>query len=608
MAFDPAAFVKNLTPRPGVYCMHNEAGQVIYVGKAKNLKRRVASYFSRAQADSPKTRVMVRQIRHIEVTVTHTENEALILENNLIKTCKPRYNIYFRDDKSYPYLYLSTEHGFPLFRYHRGALSGKGRYFGPYPNSGSVRQTLNLLQKLFQVRSCEDSVFANRSRPCLQYQIKRCSAPCVDYISSQDYARDIRHAVLFLEGKNEAVIKALTRPMQGAAERLEFELAARFRDQIRALRDIQEKQHRAAGGGDMDIISCAVVGNQACIQRVFIRGGLNLGSRGYFPQHIEEQGEADLIRAFLGQYYLARGRRPGASEIIISHAFAGLELMQAVFSEQFDKKIRIKTQVRGERARWLKMALDNAALTLKQRQAANRNQQRRMADLQKLLGVKDDIEQLECFDISHSQGEAVTGSCVVFGRDGPLNAKYRQFNIENVTRGDDYAAMNQVVRRRYTRQVRENARLPDLIVIDGGKGQIEVATAALGELQLGHIPVLGVAKGPARKAGQEKLILAYDNNTLRLGTDAPALHLLQHIRDEAHRFAITAHRQRRKKKRGRSRLEEIAGIGHKRRQNLIRHFGGLQGVAKAGVDDLAMAPGISKSLARKIYDVFHNRS
>lgn len=606
MAFDPAAFVKNLTPRPGVYCMHNEGGQVIYVGKAKNLKKRVASYFSRAQADSPKTRVMVKQIRNIEITVTHTENEALILENNLIKNYKPRYNIYFRDDKSYPYLYLSTEHGFPLFRYHRGALRGKGRYFGPYPNSGSVRQTLNLLQKLFQVRSCEDSVFANRSRPCLQYQIKRCSAPCVAYISSQDYARDIRHAVLFLEGKNEAVIKALTRPMQGASDRLEFELAARFRDQIRCLRDIQEKQHRAAGGGNMDIICCAVAGSQACIQRVFIRGGLNLGSRGYFPRHSQDQSEADLIRAFLGQHYLARARRPGASEIIISHAFAGLELMQAVFSEQFDKKIRIKTQVRGERARWLKMALDNAALTLKQRQAANRNQQRRIADLRKLLNIKDDIEQMECFDISHSHGEAVTGSCVVFGRDGPLNAKYRQFNIEAVKKGDDYAAMGQVVRRRYTRQVKENARLPDLIIIDGGKGQIEVATEALNELQLSHIPVLGVAKGPARKAGLEKLILAYDNKTLHCGADAPALHLIQHIRDEAHRFAISAHRQRRKKKRGRSRLEEIAGIGNKRRQNLLRHFGGLQGVAKAGVDELAMAPGVNKGLARKIYDLFHN--
>lgn len=607
MSFDPAAFVKNLTPRPGVYCMQNEGGQVIYVGKAKNLKKRVASYFSRAQADSPKTRVMVKQIRNIEITVTHTENEALILENNLIKNYKPRYNIYFRDDKSYPYLYLSTEHGFPLFRYHRGALKGKGRYFGPYPSSGSVRQTLNLLQKLFQARSCEDSVFANRSRPCLQYQIKRCSAPCVAYISRQDYARDIRHAVLFLEGKNEAVIKALTRPMQGAAERLEFELAARFRDQIRALRDIQEKQHRAAGGGDMDIICCAVAGSQACIQRVFIRGGLNLGGRSYFPRHSQDQSEADLIRAFLGQHYLARARRPVAAEIIISHDFAGLELMRSALSEQFDKKISIKTQVRGERARWLKMALDNAALTLKQRQAANRNQQRRIADLRKLLNMKDDIEQLECFDISHSHGEAVTGSCVVFGRDGPLNAKYRQFNIEAVKKGDDYAAMGQVVRRRYTRQVKENARLPDLIIIDGGKGQIEVATEALNELQLSHIPVLGVAKGPARKAGLEKLILAYDNKTLNCGADAPALHLIQHIRDEAHRFAISAHRQRRKKKRARSRLEEIAGIGNKRRQNLLRHFGGLQGVAKAGVDELAMAPGVNKGLARKIYDLFHNQ-
>lgn len=607
MPFDPKTYLKTLTSLPGVYCMQDGQGQVIYVGKAKNLKKRVSSYFNRSQSDSSKTQVMVKQVENIEVTVTHTENEALILENNLIKSYKPRYNILFRDDKSYPYLYLSTDHDYPHFKYHRGALRGKGKYFGPYPGAGSVRRTLNLLQKLFMIRSCEDSVFANRSRPCLQYQIKRCSAPCVDIVSKADYQRDIQHATLFLEGKNDEVIKALNEPMQRASDALEFEVAARLRDQIRSLRDVQEKQHISTDAGDLDIIACAINGNHACIQLTIIRSGLNLGSRSYYPQNIAEQSETELVNAFLSQFYLnPNSQQKIPSEILISHNIDAIRLVEEVISEKAKKKIKLKSKVRGERAKWLGMTQENADLTLKHKLASNKSQHKRFDALKELLSFKEPIERMECFDISHTQGESTVGSCVVFGPDGPMNSQYRQFNIKNITKGDDYAAMGQVIRRRYTRLVKEDAKLPDLILIDGGKGQIGVAKKELDELQIRHIPILGVAKGPSRKPGLENLILALENKTIDCDSASPALHLIQHIRDEAHRFAITAHRQRRKKTRNRSTLEDIEGIGNKRRQNLIKHFGGLQGVAKAGIDDLSNVPGIDKNLAQKIYETFHN--
>ncbi len=607
MSFDSKLYLKTLTSLPGVYCMQDGEGKVIYVGKAKNLKKRVSSYFNRSQSDSPKTQVMIKQVENIEVTVTHTEKEALILENNLIKSYKPRYNILFRDDKSYPYLYLSSDHDYPHFRYHRGALKGKGKYFGPYPGAGSVRRTLNLLQKLFMIRSCEDSIFANRSRPCLQYQIKRCSAPCVDMIDKEDYQRDINHATLFLEGKNDEVIKSLNEPMQRASDALEFEVAARLRDQIRSLRDVQEKQHISTDGGDIDIIACAINAKHACIQLVIIRSGLNLGSRSYYPQNIAEQPEADLVKAFLSQFYLnPNTQQKIPSEILLSHAIDAAELIEDVISEKAGKKVKLKSKMRGERSKWLAMTQENADLTLKQKLASNKSQHKRFDALQELLSFKEPIERMECFDISHTQGESTVGSCVVFGQDGPMNSQYRQFNIKNITKGDDYAAMGQVIRRRYTRLVKEDAKLPDLILIDGGKGQIGVAKKELDELQIRHVPILGVAKGPSRKPGLENLILALENKTIDCDSSSPALHLIQHIRDEAHRFAITAHRQRRKKTRNRSTLEDIEGIGNKRRQSLIKHFGGLQGVAKAGIDDLANVPGINKNLAQKIYETFHN--
>ncbi len=607
MSFDTKIYLKTLTSLPGVYCMQDVQGQVIYVGKAKNLKKRVSSYFASSKTDSPKTQVMIKQVENIEVTVTHTENEALILENNLIKSYKPRYNILFRDDKSYPYLYLSSDHDYPHFRYHRGALKGNGKYFGPYPGAGSVKRTLNLLQKLFLIRSCEDSVFANRSRPCLQYQIKRCSAPCVDIVSKEDYSRDIKHATLFLEGKNDEVIKSLNEPMQKASEALEFEVAARFRDQIRSLRDVQEKQHISTDGGDIDIVACATNGSHACIQLVIIRSGLNLGSRSYYPQNIAKQAEAELVSAFLSQFYLNQNTQQKIpSEILISHEVDDFEIIEEVISEKAGRKIKLKFKVRGERVKWLSMAQENANLTLKHKLARNKNQQKRFEALKELLSFKKPIERMECFDISHTQGESTVGSCVVFGPEGPINSQYRQFNIKNITKGDDYAAMSQVVRRRYTRLIKEEAKLPDIILIDGGKGQISVAKKELDDLQILHIPILGVAKGTTRKPGLENLILALEKKTVDCDSSSPALHLIQHIRDEAHRFAITAHRQRRKKTRNSSTLEDIEGIGNKRRQSLIKHFGGMQGIAKAGIDDLANVQGINKNLAQKIYENFHN--
>ena len=607
MSFDTKIYLKTLTSLPGVYCMQDVQGQVIYVGKAKNLKKRVSSYFVSSKTDSPKTQVMIKQVENIEVTVTHTENEALILENNLIKSYKPRYNILFRDDKSYPYLYLSSDHDYPHFRYHRGALKGNGKYFGPYPGAGSVKRTLNLLQKLFLIRSCEDSVFANRSRPCLQYQIKRCSAPCVDIVSKEDYSRDIKHATLFLEGKNDEVIKSLNEPMQKASEALEFEVAARLRDQIRSLRDVQEKQHISTDAGDLDIVACATNGSHACIQLVIIRSGLNLGSRSYYPQNIAKQAEAELVSAFLSQFYLNQNTQQKIpSEILISHEVDDFQIIEEVISEKAGRKIKLKFKVRGERVKWLSMAQENANLTLKHKLARNKNQQKRFESLKELLSFKKPIERMECFDISHTQGESTVGSCVVFGPEGPINSQYRQFNIKNITKGDDYAAMSQVVRRRYTRLIKEEAKLPDIILIDGGKGQISMAKKELDELQILDIPILGVAKGTSRKPGLENLILALEKKTIDCDSSSPALNMIQHIRDEAHRFAITAHRQRRKKTRNSSTLEGIEGIGSKRRQSLLKHFGGIQGIAKAGIDDLANVSGISKNLAQKIYENFHN--
>ena len=607
MSFNPKKFIKSLTSRPGIYCMKNSEGKIIYVGKAKNLRKRVASYFNRIDSQTIKNQVMIKQIDNIDVTVTQTENEALILENNFIKEYKPKYNIIFRDDKSYPYIYLSTKHKYPRFYYHRGSLKGEGKYFGPFPSAGAVKKSLNLIQKLFLVRSCEDNVFSNRSRPCLQYQIKRCSAPCVNYISKDEYQYDLKNATLFIEGKKEKIIKELSEPMQSASDNLDYEKAAKLRDQIRSVREIQQKQYGSGESDNFDIVACVKNTNHACIQLSFIRSGLNLGSRRYYPRNIDNQNESFLIRAFLSHFYLSNmDVKKYSLEILLSHDIDDKKLLENVFNERFERKIKIKHNVRGERAKWLAMAKENAILNLKQKLAIDENLNKRFLALQKLLKIKQDINKIECFDISHTSGESMVASCVVFDKNGANKGKYRKFNIENITKGDDYGAMKQVVRRRYMRLVKEEAILPDLILIDGGKGQINVTQKELDELQLSHIPVLGIAKGRSRKPGMENLILSVKNNSIYCDSTSPALLLIQNIRDEAHRFAITAQRQKRKKRRDRSFLEEINGIGSKRKQVLIKHFGGVQGVSKAGINELSKVNGINRNLAKKIYETIHD--
>ena len=607
MSFDSQKFLKSLTSRPGIYCMKNRDDKIIYVGKAKNLKKRVSSYFNRIDSQSIKNQVMIKQIDNIDITITETENEALILENNFIKEYKPKYNVIFRDDKSYPYIFLSTKHEYPRFYYHRGSLKGKGKYFGPFPSAGAVKKTLNLIQKLFLIRSCEDSVFSNRSRPCLQYQIKRCSAPCVSYISQNDYQYDLKNATLFIEGKKEKIIKKLSEPMQDASDNLDFEKAAKLRDQIRSVREIQQKQYASGESDNFDIVVCVKNNNHACIQLSFIRSGLNLGSRKYYPLNIEDQNESNLIKAFLSHFYLSNmDVKKYALEILLSHDIKDKELLENVLNDKFERKIRIKHKIRGERAKWLAIAKENAALDLKQKLAIDENLSKRYVALQKLLKINQEINKIECFDISHTNGESTVASCVVFDKNGADKAKYRKFNIKNITKSDDYGAMSQVVRRRYMRLIKEEATLPDLILIDGGKGQVNMAQKELNELQLSNIPVLGIAKGPSRKPGMENLILSVKNNLIQCDSTSPALLLLQNIRDEAHRFAITAHRQKRKNKRDRSLLEEIDGIGSKRKQMLIKHFGGLQGVSNAGVTELSKVNGINMNLAKKIYEAIHD--
>ncbi|MDZ7803121.1 excinuclease ABC subunit UvrC [Thiohalophilus sp.] len=606
--FDAKAFIKGLPNRPGVYRMLDANGTVIYVGKAVDLKKRVSSYF-RTNLDSPKTRVMVAQIAAIEVTVTQNESEALILENTQIKELRPRYNVLFRDDKSYPYIYLSTEHSFPRLTFHRGAKRGKGRYFGPYPSAPSVRETLSLLQKLFPVRQCRDSFYNNRSRPCLQYQIKRCTAPCVGLISEAEYAEDVRHATLFLEGKSSAVIDALAERMARAAEELDYEAAARYRDQIASLRHIQDKQYMDSDtSGNLDVIAVAAQGGIGCIQVFTIRQGRNLGNRSYFPKHLEglepERLESELIGSFLTQHYLAR-QDDIPAQLIVSHPPVEQTLIETALGEAAGRRVSIHHKVRGTRARWLEMAEQNARQTLSLRLNSQATQLQRFEALQEALQLDEMPQRLECFDISHTMGESTVASCVVFDINGPLKSDYRRFNIEGITPGDDYAAMEQALTRRYKRLREGEGKLPDILFIDGGKGQVEIARGVLEELQIPDVRLMGIAKGPGRKPGLETLYLSDGGEETILPADSKALHLIQQIRDEAHRFAITGHRQRRQKTRNTSTLEQIPGLGPRRRQQLLHRFGGLQEIARAGVEDLAAVNGISRKLAQQIYDTFH---
>ena len=604
MSFDSKAFLKNVTGKPGIYRMYNAEGKVLYVGKARNLKKRLQSYF-RATGLSSKTELLVSQIADVDVTVTHTESEALLLENNLIKEYRPRFNVLLRDDKSYPYIYISDKDKYPRIDLHRGARKKPGRYLGPYPNAGAVRETINLLQKTFRIRQCEDSYFRNRSRPCLQYQIKRCTAPCVDLISEQAYRQDIKHAVLFLEGKSSQVIQELVASMEKAADKKNYEKAALYRDQISKLKIITERQHVSAEKGDIDIIACAAEGGQACIQVFYIRNGLNLGNRSYFPSLPEAMEIADILAAFIPQFYF--GREIPAS-IILSTKPADASLLQQTLSEKAGRKIIFSTSVRGERARFLEMALNNARQALASRLVSRSGLLQRFEALQETLQLESVPVRLECFDISHTQGEATNASCVVFTQEGPYKNDYRRYNIKNITPGDDYAAMRQALQRRYKKtkqEIEDGLRLPDVLFIDGGKGQLRQAIEVFDELDINSVLLVGVAKGEGRKAGLEKLVFSDGRADLHLHPESPALHLILQIRDEAHRFAISGHRAQRAKKRTQSPLEDIAGLGPKRRQTLLKHFGGLQGITRAGVEDLVKIPGISSKLAQAIYGRFH---
>ncbi len=603
-SFDPRALIRSLPEQPGVYRMLDAEGRVIYVGKAKRLRRRVASYFNRGGKD-PKTSTMVAQVRDIEFTVTHTEAEALILENTLIKESAPRYNVLLRDDKSYPYIFVSGDTEFPRLGFHRGPKRQPGRYFGPFPSAAAVRETLSHLQKVFPVRQCEDSFFRNRSRPCLQYQIKRCTAPCVGFIDRDQYARDVEHAIKFLEGRSGEVIDELAADMDRAAESLDFERAARLRDRISSLRRIQERQYMSGERGDLDVVACVGDGRAACVQVFVFRNGQSLGNKAYYPRIPVDTTASEVLAAFLARHYF--DSKP-PREILVNQTVPDRALLEEALATVSGHQVHLRSDVRGDRRRWLDMAVQNAWAALQTRIARHTGLELRFEALQHALDLDQIPERLECFDISHTAGEATVAACVVFNREGPLKSDYRRFNVEGVTPGDDYAAMRQALVRRYTRLRRGEGVLPDLLVVDGGEGQLAEASGVLEELQIEGVAILGIAKGPERKAGVERLILADTGEEVILPADSPARLLLQQIRDEAHRFAITGHRQRRNKARRTSTLEEIPGLGPKRRQLLLRQFGGLRGVSSAGVEDLAAVKGISRQLAQRIYDLFHGQA
>ena len=592
-------FLASLPTLPGVYRMIDAAGAVLYVGKAKDLKKRVSSYFQKTD-QSPRIRLMLKSVDHIDTTVTRTEAEALLLENNLIKGLKPRFNILFRDDKSYPYLLL-TGHRFPRLAYFRGTPKKRDQAFGPYPNSYAVRESIQLLQKVFLLRTCEDTVFANRSRPCLLYQIKRCTAPCVNLVTPEAYARDVFEAAQLLRGEATALTEHITEQMNAAAVALDFETAALLRDRLRMLATVREKQFVDTTGGeaDADVVAVAEVGGVIAVNLTMIRGGRHLGDRSFFPQHGEGATPAEALEAFIAQHYLDH---PIPARILVSEAIE-TEALEILLTEQAGKKIIIQHRASGERKVWLTMAQANARLSAERRSADRANQSQRLAALRDTLDLPT-LNRIECFDISHTMGEATVASCVVYEGDDLKKSDYRRYNISGITPGDDYAAMHAALIKRFHKSVEESGVLPDLLLIDGGKGQISMAVDAMAELGLGGVPLLGVAKGEARKPGLETLIFA-DGRELNLAKDHPGFHLIQQVRDEAHRFAITGHRAKRGKARMQSTLEDIAGIGPKRRKQLLERFGGLQGVRDAGVDALATVNGISRELAETIYNALH---
>jgi excinuclease ABC subunit C len=614
--FDHKAFLKSLTSRPGVYRMLDADGKVLYVGKARNLKNRVGSYF-RASGLTTKTMAMVDRVADIEITITASETEALLLEQSLIKTHKPAYNIQLRDDKSYPYILLTDYDNYPRLAFYRGTRRRKGTLYGPYPSAHATRDTLQILQKVFRVRQCEDSYFRNRSRPCLQYQIERCTAPCVGLISPQDYARDVQYSQMFLEGKSDDLTRALSESMERASEDLDFEKAARLRDQIIDLRRIQEQQHVANQGGDADILAATVQAPYCCVHVIYSRAGRIIGSKNYYPKIKLLEDESQLISAFIGQVYLRAPESGSArnipAELIVSDIPEDHKQLAEALSFCAGRKVKLAHQVRGHRARWLELASTNAKAALASYITNKQNMQQRFQLLQDALRLPETPLRIECFDISHTGGENTVASCVVFDVNGPLKSDYRRFNIQDVKPGDDYGAMQQVLDRRFARLAKGEeggmGKTPDILLIDGGKGQVKQALEALEKYQVQGVTLLGIAKGISRRAGQETLYLADSEGYLKevaLVTDSAALHLLQQVRDEAHRFAITGHRARREKARRQSALEQIPGLGPKRRRDLLNHFGGQQGIKRASQGDLAKVQGISKKLAETIYSHLHH--
>jgi excinuclease ABC subunit C len=599
--FDAKVFVDSLPGRPGVYRMLDSDGQILYVGKARNLKSRVASYFQPSNVQ-PKVQALIAKTANMEVTITNSDTEALLLEYNLIKKHRPRFNVVLRDDKSFPYLHLETNHDFPRLNFYRGSRKEPGKYFGPYPSAGAVRETLQQLQKLFRIRNCDDTYFANRSRPCLQYQIQRCTAPCVGLVSKEHYARDVSAAIKVLEGRNDEVSEELGRRMDAAAERLEFEEAAQLRDQLTKLKVIQAQQIVTAGADhDADVIAIAAANGEYCVALMFVRAGRSLGSTTFFPKAPFAE-LPEVLAAFVMQYYL---ERDAPAEIIVEQDFDEMQLLETTLSQRLPHKVRICSSVRGIRARWLEMMHNNAEQALNMRRLARAGIESSLEDLREAFDLEEAPNRLECFDISHTGGTDTVASCVVFGVEGPLKSDYRRFNISGIQPGDDYAAMYQALTRRYTRVRDGEIVKPDVLLIDGGKGQLAEAAKVLDELGVGGITLIGVAKGVDRRAGQEQLFLLGQDTPTILPPDSRALHLIQRVRDEAHRFAIAGHRKKRAKRHSQSILETIPGLGPVKRRELLKQFGGLQGILRAGIDDFIQIRGLGRELAQVIYEHLH---
>ncbi|WP_230390486.1 excinuclease ABC subunit UvrC [Reinekea sp. G2M2-21] len=602
--FDHKSFLRNLTTRPGVYRMYDTQGELLYVGKAKNLKNRVSSYF-RSRGLTNKTVALVSKIHRIEIAVTHSETEALLLEHTLIKQHRPPYNILLVDDKSYPYLKLTKAHAWPGLYLHRGTRGSKDEYFGPFPSANAVRESLILLQKAFRIRQCEDSVFENRKKPCLQYQIKRCKAPCVGLVSEEEYRQDLAKTRSFLQGKSQELIQAIESEMDQAAAKYEYEQAAELRDQLMFLRKVQEQQYVSGGKGNVDVFAVVKQAAGVCIHFLMIRDGRMIGSRSFFPKPGIEDDDGLIMTGFLAQYYLSKHHGDYPGSILSNVPIADAKSLEAALKEQYQRTVQIQHAVRTQNAKWLELAVTNATEQLQHRMSHGKQVTARLEALQQALELEQMPERIECFDISHSSGEATTASCVVFDQDGPNKSMYRKFNIDGIIEGDDYAAMAQAIHRRYARLQKEETKLPDLLIVDGGKGQMNMAREVMNELGIA-IPLLGVAKGETRKPGMETLFFETTDQVILLPNYSPALHLIQHIRDESHRFAITGHRARRGKSRVGSVLDDIPQVGPGRRRALIRHFGSAIAVKSASVDEIAKVSGVSRALAQSIYDFLHS--